>query len=127
MRHRLVEPCSELRVFTSGFPSCGRPGSEMPHFDKYAYEGDDCYGLAAGKLSKNMPPDPHSTPLTRRASPVRNDLDFLGILACVNLDAELSGLRWELAETQQPLQTRTSTYSETPAATPSQAALDQPL
>ena len=46
--------------------ACGRPGSEMPHFDKYAYEGDDCYGLSAGKLGKNMPPDPHSTPLTRR-------------------------------------------------------------
>jgi len=24
--------------------TCGRPGSEMPHFDKYAYEAKDCYG-----------------------------------------------------------------------------------
>ena len=27
--------------------ACGRPGSEMPHFDKYAYEAKDCYGLSA--------------------------------------------------------------------------------
>ena len=26
---------------------CGRPGSQMPHFDKYAYEAKECYGLSA--------------------------------------------------------------------------------
>ena len=46
--------------------ACGRPGSEMPHFDKYAYEDKGCYGLSAAELGKNIPPDPHSTPLTRR-------------------------------------------------------------
>jgi mono/diheme cytochrome c family protein len=25
--------------------ACGRPGTEMPHFDKYAYEDTNCYGL----------------------------------------------------------------------------------
>ena len=45
---------------------CGRPASEMPHFDKYAYEDKSCYGLSAAELGKNMPPDPHSTPLTKR-------------------------------------------------------------
>ena len=24
--------------------ACGRPGTEMQHFDKYAYEDTDCYG-----------------------------------------------------------------------------------
>src|SRR5215510_10516340 len=46
--------------------ACGRPGSEMPHFDKYAYEDKSCYGLSAGELGKNEPPDPHSNPLTKR-------------------------------------------------------------
>jgi mono/diheme cytochrome c family protein len=46
--------------------ACGRPATEMPHFDKYAYEDKSCYGLSAAEVGKNMPPDPHSTPLTRR-------------------------------------------------------------
>ena len=46
--------------------ACGRPGSEMPHFDKYAYEAKDCYGLSAEDLGKNIPPDPHSTSLNKR-------------------------------------------------------------
>jgi mono/diheme cytochrome c family protein len=46
--------------------ACGRPATEMPHFDKYAYEDKGCYGLSAGELGKDIPPDPHSTPLTKR-------------------------------------------------------------
>jgi mono/diheme cytochrome c family protein len=46
--------------------ACGRPATDMPHFDKYAYEDKSCYGLSAAEVGKNMPPDPHSTPLTRR-------------------------------------------------------------
>jgi mono/diheme cytochrome c family protein len=46
--------------------TCGRPGSEMPHFDKYAYEDKSCYGLSAAELGKNVPPDPHSTSLNKR-------------------------------------------------------------
>jgi hypothetical protein len=46
--------------------ACGRPGSEMPHFDKYAYEDKACYGLSAAELGQNIPPDPHSTSLTKR-------------------------------------------------------------
>jgi hypothetical protein len=38
----------------------------MPHFDKYAYEDKACYGLSVGELGKNVPADPHSTPLTKR-------------------------------------------------------------
>ncbi len=45
---------------------CGRPGSEMPHFDKYAFEDKSCYGLSAADLGKELPPDPHSTSLTMR-------------------------------------------------------------
>jgi len=46
--------------------SCGRPGSEMPHFDKFAYEDTKCYGLSAAEVGRNMPPYPHSTSLTQR-------------------------------------------------------------
>src|SRR4030081_3624885 len=45
---------------------CGRPGSQMPHFDKYAYEAKECYGLSAAELGQQIPPDPHSTSLTKR-------------------------------------------------------------
>jgi cytochrome c553 len=46
--------------------ACGRPGTEMPHFDKYAYEDTDCYGLKGKDLGVDAPHSPHSTPLTRR-------------------------------------------------------------
>ena len=46
--------------------TCGRPGSEMPHFDKYAYDDKGCYGLAAAELGNSIPPEPHSTSLTKR-------------------------------------------------------------
>jgi hypothetical protein len=46
--------------------TCGRPGSEMPHFDKYAFEDKSCFGLSATDLGKQVPPDPHSTSLTKR-------------------------------------------------------------
>jgi cytochrome c553 len=46
--------------------ACGRPATEMPHFDKYAYEDKNCFGLSADDLGQKIPPDPHSTSLTRR-------------------------------------------------------------
>lgn len=46
--------------------ACGRPGTEMPHFDKWAYEDTDCYGLKGKNLGNDAPRDPHSTSLTRR-------------------------------------------------------------
>jgi mono/diheme cytochrome c family protein len=46
--------------------ACGRPGTEMPHFDKYAYEETKCYGLSAAQLGSDTPHDPHSTSLTKR-------------------------------------------------------------
>ena len=46
--------------------ACGRPGTEMPHFDKYAYEDTDCYGLKGKNLGNDAARDPHSTSLTRR-------------------------------------------------------------
>jgi Cytochrome C oxidase, cbb3-type, subunit III len=45
---------------------CGRPGAEMPHFDKYAFDDDSCFGLSAVALGKLLPPQPHSTSLTQR-------------------------------------------------------------
>ena len=47
--------------------ACGRPGTEMPHFDKFAYDDDTpCYGMKSADIGADRPPDPHSTPLTRR-------------------------------------------------------------
>ena len=46
--------------------SCGRPGTEMPHFDKYAYEDTDCYGLKGKNLGNDAARGPHSTSLTKR-------------------------------------------------------------
>jgi cytochrome c553 len=46
--------------------ACGRPGTEMPHFDKYAYEDTDCYGLKGKTLGNDAARDPHSTSLTKR-------------------------------------------------------------
>jgi len=46
--------------------ACGRPGTEMPHFDKWAYEDTDCYGLKGKNLGNDAPRDPHSTSLTKR-------------------------------------------------------------
>src|SRR5215216_3230624 len=46
--------------------SCGRPGTEMPHFDKSAYEETNCYGLTIAQVGKDMPAHPHSNSLTQR-------------------------------------------------------------
>ena len=46
--------------------ACGRPATEMPHFDKYAYEDSNCYGLGGKDLGGDAPREPHSTPLTKR-------------------------------------------------------------
>ena len=46
--------------------ACGRPGTEMPHFDKFAYEDKGCWGYSAADLGKDVPPFPHSTSLARR-------------------------------------------------------------
>jgi hypothetical protein len=45
---------------------CGRPGTEMPHFDKYAYDDSNCYGLKGKDLGNDAARDPHSTSLTKR-------------------------------------------------------------
>ena len=47
--------------------TCGRLGTGMPHFDKYAYDDDTpCFGMNEKDIGKDKPPDPHSTPLTKR-------------------------------------------------------------
>jgi mono/diheme cytochrome c family protein len=46
--------------------TCGRPGTEMPHFDRFAYEDKSCYGRTAAELGNDTPHDPHSTSLTKR-------------------------------------------------------------
>jgi hypothetical protein len=46
--------------------ACGRPGTEMPHFDRFAYEDRSCYGRTAAELGTDTPHYPHSTSLTRR-------------------------------------------------------------
>jgi hypothetical protein len=34
---------------------CGRPGTEMPHFDAFAYTDKRCYGITAKDLGDNVP------------------------------------------------------------------------
>lgn len=34
---------------------CGRPGTEMPYFDRFAYTDKRCYGLTAEVLGDRMP------------------------------------------------------------------------
>ena len=46
--------------------TCGRVGTELPYFDKYAYEERKCRGLSEADLGKDMPPVPHSNSLTQR-------------------------------------------------------------
>jgi hypothetical protein len=46
--------------------ACGRPGTEMPHFDKFAYEDKSCFGRTAAELGDDTPHNPHSTSLTNR-------------------------------------------------------------
>ena len=46
--------------------TCGRAGTEMPYFDKFAYEDKKCRGLSEADLGKDMPPVPHSTSLAPR-------------------------------------------------------------
>lgn len=35
---------------------CGRPGTEMPHFDGKAYTDKRCYNLTAAEMGNNVPP-----------------------------------------------------------------------
>ena len=34
---------------------CGRPGTEMPHFDRFAYTDKRCYGMTENDLGKLVP------------------------------------------------------------------------
>ena len=46
--------------------TCGRPSTEMPHFDKYAYEDTPCYGLTLAQVGDKKPPPPHAGSLNAR-------------------------------------------------------------
>ncbi len=46
--------------------SCGRPGTGMPHFDKFAYTDKRCYGATAADLGDQVPPIPPSSYLAKR-------------------------------------------------------------
>jgi mono/diheme cytochrome c family protein len=40
---------------------CGRPGTAMPHFDRFAYTDKRCYGMTADQLGNNVPQRPNIT------------------------------------------------------------------
>jgi len=44
---------------------CGRPGTGMPPFDKFAYSDGRCYGLKQDDLKGRRMPDPPATLLAR--------------------------------------------------------------
>ena len=64
---------------------CGRPNTQMPAFDKFAYSDGRCYMMTAADLAKNPtrmpdPPAPVPTPSTpyyflAESSPYRSDGD----------------------------------------------------
>lgn len=43
---------------------CGRPGTPMPYFDRFAYTDKRCYGMTADDLH-DMMPNPATTPMQR--------------------------------------------------------------
>jgi hypothetical protein len=40
---------------------CGRPGTAMPHFDRFAYTDKRCYGVTAKDLGDMVPQRPETT------------------------------------------------------------------
>jgi hypothetical protein len=52
---------------------CGRPGTGMPAFDKFAYTDDRCFGMKQSDLKTPMP-DP---PATFQAREIERIADFL--------------------------------------------------
>ena len=46
--------------------TCGRPRTEMPHFDKYAYDDTACYGVTLAQVGDGKPPPPHAGSLNAR-------------------------------------------------------------
>src|SRR5215470_3514196 len=46
--------------------ACGRPGTEMPHFDKFAYDDTNCYGLKGKDLGQRCAALPAFDAATRR-------------------------------------------------------------
>jgi mono/diheme cytochrome c family protein len=61
--------------------TCGRPGTEMPHFDRFAYEDKSCYGRTAAELRNDTPHDPHSTSLAKREIEAVVDYIFANLSA----------------------------------------------
>ena len=56
---------------------CGRPGTSMPHFDRFAYTDKRCYDMTAADLGDQMPDRSHhaSTRRNRRARRLCGDKD----------------------------------------------------
>jgi mono/diheme cytochrome c family protein len=40
---------------------CGRPGTSMPYFDRFAYAGKGCYDMSAADLGETMPSRSNTT------------------------------------------------------------------
>lgn len=45
---------------------CGRPGTQMPYHDGFAYTDDRCYGLTGDELGEATPPRTIASTLQRR-------------------------------------------------------------
>ena len=57
LRETILDKAQILEVI-----KCGRPGTAMPHFDKFAYTDKRCYGATADDIGNDKPPIPN-TPL----------------------------------------------------------------
>ncbi|NDA47807.1 MAG: hypothetical protein EBY21_11170 [Alphaproteobacteria bacterium] len=57
LRETILDKAQILEVI-----KCGRPGTAMPHFDKFAYTDKRCYNATADEIGNDKPPVPN-TPL----------------------------------------------------------------
>jgi mono/diheme cytochrome c family protein len=46
--------------------SCGRPGTNMPYFEKFSYTDDRCYGMTAEDIGEDKPQPPLRNFLPKR-------------------------------------------------------------
>lgn len=54
---------------------CGRPGTPMPYFDRFAYTDKRCYGMTAADLGEKMMPD--RSPKTLQADEIDALADYV--------------------------------------------------
>jgi mono/diheme cytochrome c family protein len=84
---------------------CGRPGTAMPHFDRFAYTDKRCYDMSAADLG-NMVPDNSTTPLQPE------EIDALADYIAAKLKGAGPVTRGQCADYFSPTAARCDRYPE---------------